>query len=378
MKLLQITASGLSLLKEKIVIDFFAEQRVMNDNKEMLSKVFRNTYTNNVLSFVGINASGKTTLLKLISFVIDIINGTPINMINHRDVLTDSKNVTIEAVFFNDEFGLCKLSSKIKRVDTTLETRFYFEKEVLWRKNVSKVVSKKDITKFGNELIYMKRNDQERFLQDDISIVVIISKNDRLFVADLINYTNHNILRLLGNFSRELIDLLDPSIESVNYDMKTGVATLKFYGKEKIKISSYQMLEHYLSSGTIKGINTFLLAIQILKYGGYLLIDEIENHFNREIVATLIRFFTSDTVNKRGATLLFSTHYSELLDEFDRSDDIYIVRNKGGITMQKLCEVLKRNDIKKSDAFKSDYLEGTVPSYDAYIALKDKIIGSMS
>ncbi len=30
--------------------------------------------------------------------------------------------------------------------------------------------------------------------------------------------------------------------------------------------------------------------------GGYLIIDEIENHFNREIVATLIRFFMDEKV----------------------------------------------------------------------------------
>lgn len=82
----------------------------------------------------------------------------------------------------------------------------------------------------------------------------------------------------------------------------------------------------------------------------------------------------SATVNTNGATLIFSTHYSELLDEIDRNDNIYIVRNRGGITTQKLCEILKRNDIKKSDAFKSDFLEGTVPSYEAYINLKNAII----
>ena len=37
-----------------------------------------------------------------------------------------------------------------------------------------------------------------------------------------------------------------------------------------------------------------------------------------EIVAALIRFFMDSKVNKNGATMIFSTHYSELLDEFDR------------------------------------------------------------
>lgn len=36
---------------------------------------------------------------------------------------------------------------------------------------------------------------------------------------------------------------------------------------------------------------TFTLAQEVLKDGGYLIVDEIENHFNKEIVSTLIRFF---------------------------------------------------------------------------------------
>ena len=110
--------------------------------------------------------------------------------------------------------------------------------------------------------------------------------------------------------------------------------------------------------------------------GGYLIIDEIENHFNREIVATLIRFFLDEKVNKNGATILFSTHYSELLDEFDRNDSIYIVRNKEGIGVDNLSNILKRNDIKKSEVYDSGYLGGTVPSYEAYMALK-KVLSSV-
>ena len=51
-------------------------------------------------------------------------------------------------------------------------------------------------------------------------------------------------------------------------------------------------IERYLSSGTIKGIVTFTIAREILREGGYLVIDEIENHFNKEIVSILIRFFS--------------------------------------------------------------------------------------
>ena len=107
-----------------------------------------------------------------------------------------------------------------------------------------------------------------------------------------------------------------------------------------------------------------------------LIVDELENHFNHEIVSTLIRFYLDKKVNTGGAVMLFSTHYAELLDEFERNDNIYIVRNRNGITAENLSTILKRNDIKKSEAYQSGFFEGTVPMYDAYMALKSSIICS--
>lgn len=132
-------------------------------------------------------------------------------------------------------------------------------------------------------------------------------------------------------------------------------------------------LNRYLSSGTIRGIVIFTMALSILQKGGYILVDELENHFNKEIVCTLIRFFRSNELNKNGGTLIYSTHYPELLDENDRNDNIFITKNNGGITVDNLCTVLKRNDLKKSDIYQSDYLDGTAPLYSSYIELKRKI-----
>ena len=71
--------------------------------------------------------------------------------------------------------------------------------------------------------------------------------------------------------------------------------------------------------------------------------------------------------------MVFTTHYPELLDEYDRNDSIHIVRNRNGITVEKLSDILNRNDIKKSDAYQSGLLEGTTPAYEEYLSLKKKI-----
>lgn len=45
--------------------------------------------------------------------------------------------------------------------------------------------------------------------------------------------------------------------------------------------------------------------------------------------------------------------------------------------MENLSNILKRNDIKKSDAYQSGFLEGTTPTYEAYMQLKKSIATSL-
>ena len=37
-----------------------------------------------------------------------------------------------------------------------------------------------------------------------------------------------------------------------------------------------------------------------------MLIDELENHFNKEIVTTIIRFFMDSKLNRNGGTLIYT------------------------------------------------------------------------
>ncbi len=379
MKLLKLTIKGLPHFEDMLDIDFVAQQRVDDDDKERLANVFSNVYVNKAISFVGINASGKTTILKAISFVMKMLNNESINNIQSKTILNDledNQQVVITSFFF-DGLYVNKLETSIeKRVNIVDGSeKLIIQDEKLWSKESSKIRTKKGIFDFSDSDLKEKRNKNEQYLMDDVSIIVAENKkkNMSLSIYDMLEWTDHNILNVLGRFPKELLTFLDPSIEYLECSLlkeKKVDIRLKFYGKEEIGINSPIALENYLSSGTIKGLGVFMSAAIAFMEGGYLIIDEIENHFNREIVATLIRFFMDANVNKNGATLIFSTHYSELLDEFDRNDGIYVVRNKAGISAENISKILKRNDIKKSEIYDSDYLGGTVPTYEAYMALK--------
>lgn len=384
MKLLKIVINGLPHFKNELDIDFVALQRVDDYDKERLCNVFSNIYVNKAISFVGINASGKTTILKAISFVMKMLNNESLNNIQSKtilDDLDDNQQVVITTYFY-DGNDVNKLETSIVKEisDVDGSEKLIIKDEKLWSKDGAKIKTKKSLFDFAEVDLREKRDKNEQYLMDDVSIIVAENKkkNMSLFISDMLEWTDHNILNVLGRFPKELLTFLDPSIEYLECSFKEKKVDirLKFYGKEEIIINSHRILENYLSSGTIKGIGVFMSATFSFIEGGYLIIDEIENHFNREIVATLIRFFLDEKVNKNGATILFSTHYSELLDEFDRNDSIYIVRNKEGIGVENLSNILKRNDIKKSEVYDSGYLGGTVPAYEAYMALK-KVLSSV-
>ena len=76
---------------------------------------------------------------------------------------------------------------------------------------------------------------------------------------------------------------------------------------------------------------------------------------------------------RTGGTLIMSTHYPELLDEFTRSDGIYIMHHGTDIEVENMSRKIKRGDIKKSEAYQSGYLGETAPFYEAYMAVKDYI-----
>ena len=253
--------------------------------------------------------------------------------------------------------------------------------EKLWEKPISSVKSKKYLTDFTAISPIAVRNTEEAYLPDDVSFIIAHNKkaNDKIDVFSLLSYTNINILPFTEDIPLEVIAFLDPTIEKLYFEKVEDKASihLKFKDEEEIILNNAVELEQYLSSGTIKGIITFSMVKEVLASGGYILVDELENHFNKEIVVTLMRFFMDSSLNKSGSTLIFTTHYSELLDEYDRNDPIYIVRNRNGITAENLSYILKRNDIKKSDAYQSGFLEGTTPAYEAYLRLKKNLAASL-
>ena len=382
MKILRITAQGLPLFKEEMDICFYTQQRVSEDDRNNLYNLIDNYYLHSACAFIGINASGKTSVLKVINLALNIIKNEPINHVEAKTILGGSEKAAIRIYFYDKRKYICCLETVITaKKAKTGEYVYSILSERLWEKPIAGVKSKKYLTDFDGIEPVDTRNSNEAYLSDDVSFIIAHNKkvNDTVEVFSLLSYTNVNVLPFTEDIPLEVITFLDPTIEKLCFEQAEGKTFihLKFRDEDEIILNNAVDLEQYLSSGTIKGIITFSMVKEVLQSGGYLLVDEIENHFNKEIVTTLMRFFMDSRLNKRGGTLIFTTHYPELLDEYDRNDGICIVRNRNGITVENLSYILKRNDIKKSDAYQSGFLEGTTPAYEAYMRLKKNLAASI-
>ncbi len=383
MKVLRIVANGLPLFKQELDLVFYAQQRVCDEDKESLFSLGQNMYLHMANAFIGINASGKTSVLKVIQLALSILNNEPINHVEAKTILGATEKATFNIFFLDKEQNVCCLETEIaSRKGKSGEYTYYILNEKLWEKPLQSVKSKKYLTDFSEMTPVSVRNADELFLSDDVSFVIAHNKkaNDSLDICSLLSYTNVNVLPFTEDIPVDVIAFLDPTIEKLCFERNETkqIIHLKFYDEDEMVLNNAQELERYLSSGTIKGIVTFSMVKEVLRSGGYLLVDEIENHFNKEIVMTLIRFFMDARLNKKGGVLIFTTHYPEILDEYDRNDAINIVRNRKGITVNNLSNILKRNDIKKSDAYQSGFLEGTTPAYEAYIRLKKSLSASVN
>lgn len=376
-----MTVEGLPLFKDTLKLDFFAKQRVSENDANTLFPITPNLYLNCVNAFVGINASGKTTVLKTILFALNLLQNKPINHIDTRTVLGDSKNVSFELVFSSNAGEICKLKTGIVSEKTSLGSITYkITSETLYVKKIAASANKKHLLDFSNIKFMLDRTnigEMKDFLPDDVSVVIAYNKanKDFLDVTEMLFLTDINFIPFSQiQIPSEVVEFLDPSIDSLSVigeNPENAKFHIQFKNKKTLIVEKQSELNYYLSSGTIKGITVFMAISFVLAKGGYLVVDEIENHFNKEIVSTIIRSFMDSKINVNGAVLIYSTHYPELLDEHNRNDSIYITKNIDSISVQNLSESLKRNDIKKSDAFQSGYLDGTAPAYNSYINLKN-------
>lgn len=375
LKILRIKFDNIPLYNNNgFEVDFTALDRVADKNQVYI--INNKIYTQKIITFIGINATGKTTTLKLIDFILEIlINERSLNSEGLRGKIYIQNNTKITVIFIYKN----NIYEWVAIIGKNSSNKLYFKEEYIKEKNISSIKTKKDIYDFDSiekSLVRSNLDDILKYLKAEDSIIKGFLGEVENDVYELMPYTDANLFLVPDEkIPKEFINAFDSSIETFNCKHDSGIQyELKFKGFDNfIQVNNPFELCNVISSGTIKGQNIMFRIAQVLKIGGYIIIDELENHFNKEIVKTIIDIFKNPKINPRGACLIFSTHYAEILDSIDRKDNIYITRKNDSYKLEVLNYSTQkiRSDLKKSDVILSDIINGTAPQYENLQKLKE-------
>ena len=387
MKLLKVRFKHPMMFEDgNLTIDLYAEDKVPAEDDSVFC-LGRPVYSTCILALAGINATGKTTLLNLLGLAVNVVCGRSLSSCVSDDQLISRIFFGTELdVVFEQSGGLYVLHSEIglngrARVSMPAEA-FEFTSETLYRWPGTKM-PKKALLDDLNQLIegcevHLSRSDlqanEKSFLSNNVSVATAVAdRNTPCIIQPAFDVRGGASLGFEGAW--ETLHAFDPSVTYLQKGDGDGYS-ISFASGTAVYTPSQRGLDSILSSGTIKGLRFVENAVAVLSQGGYLLVDEIENHLNKQLVNVLIDLFQSSETNPYGATLIFTTHYPEVLDRIHRKDNVYFLVRSGGeyrMNAIKYSDKVRRIENKKSEVFLSNYIGGTAPKYVDVQALRSLV-----
>ncbi len=385
--LLKIKANGFKMLDDSFEIDLCSKARVYQSDKEKeIYEIDKGLYVFRSLAFVGGNSSGKSTILLLILKTLMFLQTGRWEYISRefkKDEIKIETSFYLDGYLYNYKFTLGKIDyDKISTVNKFSP----ITNEKLFKLKYDKNRGIKNI-----DLIEELGNDESSLfmssLNDTSAITKIIKENVNVDDFNNNNITNFNEVIVRNSFFESLnscdfnlvssiIKLFDDSIEKLQYDNGEYV-NFKRIGEVEQIISKAELVS-ILSAGTFRGVELFIRCINALKNGKVFIVDEIENCFQKNLVFNLLFLFNDSKINSKGAQLVFSTHYVEILDYLNRRDGIFITHKyDSNITANNLySDYNVRTELSKSNQFDNNVFN-TALNYKQVLEVRRNLINEL-
>ncbi len=367
MKLLRITARHFKNCCDGLTIDFIAQSKKTAEDKEYeLQEIAPDLYVFNTIAFVGKNASGKTSAIELLDCVYSILGEFRL-----EDKHYSYDGVELEITFFHE--GYIYLYTTTLYSGTTFSNQAYFKDEHVYKKKYYK----SHINDIFDRDSFVEEKTEDVLPEDTSKIFFVLkAKQTRAILFDSYSggpETYRLLFMAMRNYAidtdvfTKVLHIFDENIKALerldphNYRIVTG---------NDSRIMTDSQLVYYLSSGTTKGLLLYIMMVASLKQGFDLLIDDIENHFHKTLVENMVTLYKDKTVNRKNASLIFSTHYVETLDLMGRQDNIWICSADDSIHVSNMYRDFDiRAELLKSKQYYNNAFR-TAVNYDALMALK--------
>jgi len=354
-----------------MTIDFVAKSKKTTEDKEYeLQEVSEGLHVYNTAAFVGKNASGKTSAIELLDSCYSILGEFRLEGKHYN-----YDGVSLELDFYHE--GSIYRYTTVLRSDPTAADKATFTQQHLYIKKyyksrIRELYAQDDYT----EMLGLGE------LPEDTSIIffVLKKKTTRAVYFDCdgegadsyrMLFTAMKNYRITAQILEAVIRVFDTNIQSLAMTDEKHFRLV--YGNKSRELTDTDLV-YMLSGGTTKGLLLYIYAIAALKNGFDLLIDEVENHFHKTLAENIISLFKDKNVNRRGASLVFTTHCCELLDLFNRQDNIWIARANGKIRLDNMYESYNiRPELVKSRQFYNDTFK-TAVNYEDLMRLKKELL----
>ena len=374
MKLLRVVASNFKNCCDNFTIDFVAKSRKTSEDKEYeLQAIADDLYAFNTVAFVGKNASGKTTAVDLLDCCYSILGDFCLENKHYR-----YDGIKLEIIFYHEDFiyryrtdlgSSTTLSNKASFINQTLERKKYYKSKL------KSIYLDDDFEPISNISA----------LPEDTSITffVLKKKETRAIYFDCDGEganTYHLMFKALKKYDiplstlSHILRIFDENIREISMKDEHNFR-LKFEGDQpKDQVMSDKELLYFLSSGTTKGMLLYTFVVASLKYGFDLIIDEVEDHFHKTLVENMLSLYKDKSANRHNATLIFTTHYCEVLDLFNRQDNIWISKANGKVSLSNMYDDYDlRPELLKSKQFYNNAFQTSV-NYEDLMNLKKELM----
>lgn len=359
------------------------------------------SFESNVLGLWGANGSGKTNVLRIISYLRHIIGGgqilpnntnntkffdvinkngiyTPcrfnkdnkpiilsisfivgdksydymieynneniileeINMISHNVIISKKYNKTTKnhtIIIKKDN----KLLNKEYRINKETEGSY---KEYTLFKYVLEAIKDSDIKDdLINLVIYWKNITTN--VSFDNSIDVPIAKNASNISQYILSENKKEDIKISMTKYRDLLDLkdiglYDINISSTNMDNKTIIKGIHKKGKKEVVLDFFEQE----SMGTQALFMVFYYIVKSLESGAVLAMDEIGQYIHPLIMERIIGYFMDKDCNKNNAQLLFTTHNINTLTLLERYQTAFVNKEDGISEVYLMSDIEGTND----------------------------------
>ena len=397
-------------IKEKLEISFQASSLSDETYYQNVFK-FKNSNFLKLVAFYGMNASGKSTIIRAFAALKELIIPLPIGPVTPYLPFEFSNETKSAPISLGIEFSPSNDEDAFayKYLVTYDAKKIIYEKlEKMTSQKPSLIFSRTTNEKMDSELTIGASASNHPLLQALKSSIVpnrtFLSMFATFKVADLFETYQFFATRLI-NISPEMNRFVDVVPTNLMNDESLKKFTIKLLQAAGFNIHNIHVEKkpktHVIANipGFINETNALFLdhdggSLEFIKESlgtrkiiilaehlypalskpSVMIIDELESSLHPELTKLILTCFLDETINPHYSQLIFSSHETTLLDlDLLRRDQIYFVYKD-----QKTCgtyiKSLKDFQVRKTESIEKSYLAGrylTSPSIDEILVMSE-------